>query len=346
VNLQQTILSGIREKLLHHDFIVLPGFGGFVLKARSAHFNVSGGVLVPPAKTVTFNVQLKQNDGVLVLWLQEKLKCNAQESLKHLAEFADYCATILKTKRRLNFEGMGFFYLDFEDNLCFEPQADINFLTSSFGLDAVQARPVAAEPKPTTGREPVFEDRKAGTTVETKPKRDFRRLVAPVSLTIAVCMVVLFIASRVVMPGQLHSSLFNDASPALYVPLDYPDLKLETNQPENSGYVADANGIAVLNAAEKMIPVKVTADSEKHFSGENHYKNRYTIVLGCFSKISNARRMSQKLDHQGINGKISSKNAKGMYVVSCGHFLARSEALERLSQLKDVYPKAWIRQPE
>src|SRR4051812_36740741 len=113
MNVQQTIIKGIQEQLFYNDYLVLPDFGGFVLKKKASHYSPTGGSIIPPSKTVSFNVQLKQNDGILVLWLQNKLACTSSEALSHLVEFSHYCSGILNTKRRLTLDGIGFFYLDF-----------------------------------------------------------------------------------------------------------------------------------------------------------------------------------------------------------------------------------------
>src|SRR5437868_7519242 len=140
MNVQQTIIKGIKEQLFRNDYLVLPNFGGFVLKSSPSRFSASGGLLIPPTKTVTFNVQLKQNDGILAIWLQNTLGCTSNEALAHLKDFSEFCSGILNAKRRLTLEGIGFFYLDFENNVCFEPQQDSNFLTRSFGLTPVSIR--------------------------------------------------------------------------------------------------------------------------------------------------------------------------------------------------------------
>src|SRR6478609_428978 len=154
----------MKEQLFSNNYLVLPGFGGFVLKSRASHFSASGGSLLPPSKTVSFNSQLKQNDGIMALWLQNKLNCTAKEALAHLAEFAEFCTGVLSAKRRLTLEGLGFFFIDFENNICFEPQQDANFLGESFGLAPISLKPLIAEApekfKESSIKEPVFVDRR------------------------------------------------------------------------------------------------------------------------------------------------------------------------------------------
>ncbi|MDG2500420.1 MAG: SPOR domain-containing protein, partial [Flavobacteriaceae bacterium] len=59
-----TIFKDIVELLHNNDCVILPSFGAFVLKKRSA--KVEGNEFIPPAKNVSFNAMLKENDGLLV----------------------------------------------------------------------------------------------------------------------------------------------------------------------------------------------------------------------------------------------------------------------------------------
>ena len=51
-------------KLLHsNDCVIVPNFGAFVLKSKSAY--IKNNEFFPPSKYVSFNAMLKDNDGLL-----------------------------------------------------------------------------------------------------------------------------------------------------------------------------------------------------------------------------------------------------------------------------------------
>ncbi|MBK7666303.1 MAG: hypothetical protein IPJ32_02560 [Sphingobacteriaceae bacterium] len=89
---QKAIINGISELLYNHDYVVVPGFGGFVSRNQLSHYSVNKEVLNPPSKKILFNVQLKQNDGILASWLKEKLTAilikpiNILKNLQHIAK--------------------------------------------------------------------------------------------------------------------------------------------------------------------------------------------------------------------------------------------------------------------
>ena len=362
MSIQQTIIKGIKEQLFFNNYLVLPNFGGFVLKSNPSHFSAAGGMLVPPSKTVSFNAQLKQNDGILAIWLQNSLKCSADEAINHLNDFSDFCSGILDAKRRFSLEGIGFFYLDFENNICFEPQQDSNFLTKSFGLSPVSIRelePEVIEVKETK-KEPVFVDRtlhnEAPVHKPVKIRRNYSRIVTPLLISILFVSVLGLLVNNTSMKGELKSSsLFGSDSKGTYVPFNYTELTLKKGSVSHPAYVADANGIATLELEETK-KVAVTAIENKFNStaltnlGSSHttssYSGKFEIVLGCFSILDNAKRMVSKLSSQKINAAVTGKNNKGMFVVSNGNYSTKEEAISKLLEVKDNFPHAWIKKAE
>ncbi|MCC6370688.1 MAG: SPOR domain-containing protein [Bacteroidia bacterium] len=362
MNVQQTILSGIKEQLFFNDYLVLPNFGGFVLKSKPAHFSASGGMLVPAAKTVGFNAQLKQNDGVMAIWLQTKLNCSAAEALTHLTEFAGFCSGLLNTKRRLTLDGIGFFYLDFENNVCFEPQADVNFMTSSFGLSAISLNELEPLTERKKEREPVFVDRilvnETPVIVEknTAPKkRNYRRVIMPVAILFLFLSLMGLLVSNSKITGNLKSSLWHNGAVAAFNPIDYPELKLVENKEKSSAYVADANGIAGIELDDtKTLAVRVIESTPSNFAAPKKSQTllrsslkttgNFQIVLGCFSVKNNANRMVSKLAGKNVEAYISDQTHKGMHVVSLGSFETKMEASQKLESIQNEFPHAWIKQ--
>ena len=351
MSVQQTIIKGIKEQLFLNNYLVLPGFGGFVLKSSPSHISASGGMLLPPAKTVSFNSQLKQNDGILAIWLQNTLPCSSGEALQHLTEFSEFCSGILAAKRRLSLEGIGFFYLDFENNICFEPQQDANFLSSSFGLTPVSIKELEMEVSSEPKREVEFVDRIISTDTHEQPvkvKRNYRKLISPaiLSLVFVSFLVLLTINSKI--NGDLHSSLFGSNTKAFYQNLNYDALPVLPATKKQLAYVADANGIATLELENsKKLAVKVldkdVFTGSLNSSAEFEHANQYEIVLGCFTVLENAQRLAKKISRKEVRVNVSGKNAKGMYVVSNGHFASKEEAVAKLQQLQNSFPHAWIK---
>ncbi len=367
MNIQNTIINTIHQQLYLNNYLVIPNFGGFVLQTSAAHLNYNGSVIFPPSKTLTFNSQLKQNDGILVLSLQNKLNCSSAEALNYLNDFAIYCTSILKTSKRITFENIGFFYLNFENTICFEPQTHTNFLTNSFGLTQLTIKKIELNINPThIKKETVFVDRiieKANhPTNKTVKKQNYKKIIVPSLVILLVLSVLSLIVSNSKITGKLKASLFGVATKPIYTPLLYSNLSLQSSLTQNATYVADANGIASLNletdktlcvninantiavATKNTTPnTKLNAATNVALSTNNQ---NYKIVLGCFTIIQNAERFANSLQKNNILASINTKNNKGLYVVSSGNFASKEEAVLQLTQLKNNYPSAWVKNPD
>jgi nucleoid DNA-binding protein len=352
MNIQRHIIEGIKELLHHQDYVVIPGFGGFVAQMHMSRYLIEKNILTPPGKFISFNKQLKQNDGSLTLWLQSKLSISSDEAQKHLSEFSEYCSQVLFAKRRLNLESLGFFYLDFENNICFEPNTEVNYHADSFGLASIVLNELVEikEEVITPKKEVVFEDRIIESVPEQKwPSR--KRHLKPIAYIALGGSILFFTLSALVNlnqhNGPLWSGILNNNTSANYKPLQYSELNLAPLLSETPALVANANGIAVLELNKNTLAVKaIESTSVNSFSAKTANKRisgKFQIVLGCFSVQDNARGMVSKLKRKNINAEITGTNNKGMHVVSCAGFENKEEAQNYLQEIKSDFPSAWIK---
>lgn len=354
MNIQETIVRGITELLYKQDYLVLPGFGGFVLKSQQAVFSESGTLLLPPSKKLGFNKQLRQNDGVLLNWLQSELACEHSTALQHLEEFSDYCNSILTTKRRLSIERLGFFYLDFENNLCFEPRTDVNFLSESFGLGPLHVKEIEREPEVQEVKSGLFTDRVAPPpSLEPAPVRqvrgirNIRKTLAYTTLSVFMLFAIGYVITTVGIRGPLKASLFNQSVSSRYALMEYKPLKLLNEQSDGVVFIKTSETASILKLGEKTRFVVSSSFSEK---AERHAtettvagKNNYQLVFGCFSIKDNAEKYARKLKENNVSVSISALPGKNMHVVSLGGFQAKSQAKAKWDSLKTLYPQIWIK---
>lgn len=355
MNVQGKIVEGIKSLLFTNDYIVVPHFGGFVAQSHFSNYLIEKNILTPPGKIISFNKQLKQNDGVLSFWLKNELQISQEQALKHIEEFSDYCNQVLIAKRRLNLEELGFFYLDFENNICFEPKADENYLLESFGLTPLVLNEIIEEEKVVKTNE--FVDRRVETeTINVASKRRSRYL-RPIAY-VALGGSILFFALGGLIKlnknnGPLMAEIFGTSKAAVYKPIEYPKLNIQTSAAEIKPYVSNAEGVAVIELNNKTLAVNIAErentyveKSSRHNTSKSYYKSvngKFQIVLGCFSQEGNAHKMLKKLKKHNITAEISGVNNKGMHVVGCTGFGTKDEAINFLNEIKGNYPNAWIK---
>lgn len=347
MNVQKTIINGISELLYTHDFVVVPGFGGFVSRHQLSHYSLNKEVLNPPSKKIMFNIQLKQNDGVLASWLKDEINCDFNQATKHIEEFAAHCKVLLDTKHRLEFENLGFFYLDFEKNICFEPKTDVNFLIESFGLSNITLKELEKE----TATK-VIETKDRFEKVEVTPvdnKRKYRRIAAIAAGVPVVAMALLFAVSLIKPNTISYSKIFGGGDEMTYSPINYNSSVSELEIKNTTPYVVDANGYATINLfGNKTVAVNISAvKTESHTvkRSSSHIINmqgKYQVVMGCFSVKGNAKKFIHALSAENLRAGISGVNAKGLHVVSAGGFDNKENAIALLQTIKSKYPNAWV----
>jgi hypothetical protein len=127
----------IADLLLRHNCVIVPSFGGFVAKQVSAKIDYDNGTMLPPSKSLLFNKQLINNDGLIIneLAMANDLTFDqANIEVKHL--IATWNES-LKSGKRVEIDKVGNLYLDAENNVCFEQDRFCNLLLESFGLSKV-----------------------------------------------------------------------------------------------------------------------------------------------------------------------------------------------------------------
>lgn len=352
MNVHAQIVDGIKTLLHQQEYVVIPNFGGFVTQVHFSKYLIEKNILTPPGKVISFNKQLRQNDGVLSFWLQKELSVSPEVALKHISEFSDYCEQVLNTKRRLNLENLGFFYLDLENNICFEPKNDSNYLLDSFGLSPVilnELPELVVEKKETE-----FVDRTIEIVKQELPIKRKRNLRPIAYIALGGSILFFSLAALVTInksEGPLLSGLFNSNAVRTYKPLAYTELVLEKTDADTKSYIPNSEGIAVIDITnEKSIAVSMNENTNSSSAVTNttkrsntRYAGKFQIVLGCFNEKNNADKMVRKLKLDNVNAGILGINNRGMHVVSCAGFDSKDSALTFLQEIKGSFPNAWIK---
>ena len=127
----------IGDLLLRHNCVVIPTFGGFVAGQTSATFDATKGTINPPRKSLLFNKQLINNDGLLIAAYAHATKKSYQESNDYIQKQIQHWHHKLDAGERISIDRVGFIFLDSERNLAFEQDRFHNLLLASFGLGKV-----------------------------------------------------------------------------------------------------------------------------------------------------------------------------------------------------------------
>lgn len=127
----------ISDLLYRYECVIVPNFGGFVSNTIPSKRNIENHQFTPPTKTISFNINLQKNDGLLINHIAKSLNIsfdNAAAMVQNTVE--NWQNNLQESPLLLN--NIGQFTLE-NGQLVFEPLNKINYLTSSFGLSDVSA---------------------------------------------------------------------------------------------------------------------------------------------------------------------------------------------------------------
>ncbi len=132
-----TIEEIIGNLLLRHNCVVIPTFGGFVAKQVSAQIDYASGLMLPPKKSLLFNRQLINNDGLLISEFAKHENCSFDVAELSVKQKISEWNQSLKNGERISIDKVGYLFFDQEKNICFEQDRFFNLLLSSYGLGKV-----------------------------------------------------------------------------------------------------------------------------------------------------------------------------------------------------------------
>lgn len=137
----------ISDLLYRYECVIVPNFGGFVTRKEPSKIEVDTHTFYPPSKQITFNSQLKNNDGLLANYVASVTKTSYFESIKLIEKEVALWNKKLENQE-IELKNIGSFVKK-ENAITFEPfQKGTNYLTSSYGLTSFTARPLQKEIKP------------------------------------------------------------------------------------------------------------------------------------------------------------------------------------------------------
>lgn len=135
--MQKSVEQLIGDLLLQHNCVVVPAFGGFVAQRISAKVDFQNDVITPPRKSIMFNKQLVNNDGLLVAAFAHENKLTYDQAFESVKTRLKEWDSLLQIGGRVTIDRVGNLFFDQERNLCFEQDRFYNLLMESFGLSSV-----------------------------------------------------------------------------------------------------------------------------------------------------------------------------------------------------------------
>lgn len=342
----------ISELLYKYDCVIVPGLGGFVANYKSATIQPIQNTFSPPSKSISFNKNLTNNDGLLANLVAQKENINFNVATKNIEESVLLIQQDLKLKKRILLKDVGTLVLDNESRIQFDPANTVNYLLGSYGLSVFQKQPI----KRATIEEKItkeFKDRTAPLTVVKEGKKKSTKWIAAAVIGIPLAFLAGWMPSNVDLASDLNYANLNPFKPeakAVYSPTKSAFIFNEAKESTVKEQIALADentSFLEVSFDENEKPVivqlkeKPVAEAVSTYVAISNNSFGFHIIGGCFSSKSNARKMARKLKREGFSASIVGKR-KGLWAVSYNSFATRREAINALTNAQAHNTKAWI----
>ena len=129
----------LSELLIEHECVTVPALGSFIGAFKSAHYDLINEKFYPPSKQISFNSQIKKNDGLLAKHVSQSLGIEYSLALKKIHQEVINISESLK-KETVFLKDIGKLSLNGEEKVVFEPDNSKNFLKDSFGLSSLNVK--------------------------------------------------------------------------------------------------------------------------------------------------------------------------------------------------------------
>ncbi|MBK7034858.1 MAG: HU family DNA-binding protein [Bacteroidetes bacterium] len=286
-------------KLLHdHNYVIVPGFGGFVTNYQPAKVHPTSFIFNSPSKSVAFNVNLTSNDGLLINTIAREDQVPIKQAEDLITEFVVKIREALHEHKPVKLAGIGRLTLDVENNIQFLPDNSQNFLMQSYGLYSFTAQPVAREQK-------SFEVKplKAITVAKPRKKRTFADSLLPIAAVLLLTMLTMQIFIQTSMNGFDYAEIFGMKkvfAKNTYLLEKYEPVKFEVNP--GIVYFRKTDTLTIRPTIAPITEVKNEPVIKNNLTPVVTNENKYILVAGSYYSAAQVEIILNKIQSKGYTG--------------------------------------------
>ena len=322
------IKNCIAELLSLHDCVIVPGFGGFIGNYSPARIDPVHHTFQPPSKKVLFNINLKQNDGLLANAVADSFGATYNDACRMIDEFAEEIRFTLKSENPFILPGVGQLYSGLEGIIHFDQDQNSNLLPDAFGLVTFISPPVIRNSSSL---------RHGWTLSKRGIVPSGKKYFLPRALKwAAVATLVIGIGGVIgVTQYHRHSSIFTDKAGIL---------SSGTTKVPATSVVAERK-LPVANAIKTAQPASVSVPAAQAPVNilSIRQDDRFAVIIGAFRLEGNAQKLVAELQQKGITASIFDQSKTGLYRVTIGTTSDRAAARQILASAKTTdFSGAWI----
>ena len=302
----------ISALLYRYQCVTVPGFGAFLTDIRPAHLDAGTSTFYPPKKLVSFNANVKNNDGLLANHIARQEKISYDSAVAQIALAVQGWIDRLNDLDIISLKNLGEIGLNAEGSLVFSPDVPVNYLTEAFGLTALVSPAIKREVFKAQAE--ALED-KAPLVFTPQRKRTYSYLKYAAVFAVAL---------------TLGGTAFKN----------YHDREV-TEQTLTVQNVVQEKVQKQLQQATFFIdnPLPAVTLSLK----EENIKMPYHVVAGAYRSEANADKAVAELKAKGFKARRLGQNKFGLYPVLYGSYSTHALARQTMRELHATTDKeAWL----
>lgn len=301
----------ISALLYRYQCVTVPGFGAFLTEIQPAQINADTHTFYPPKKLISFNANLKNNDGLLANHIALQEKISYESAVYEISLTVESWLFSLRNNEVLSITNLGEIAYNLEGSLVFSPDTPINYLTDSFGLSTLVSPAVRREEL--KAQVEALEER-APIVFTPERKRNYSYLKYAAVFVTALCI------------GGAGFKVYRDKEVA-------------------------AQTLIVENAVQEKVQSKIQEATffienplpAVRLSVKDDAKLPYHVVAGAFRSEANADKALRQLVSLGFKAKRLDANKFGLYPVLYGSYATYTDAQRNMTYIQKTHNKeAWL----
>ena len=328
----------ISDLLYRHDCVIIPGLGGIITNYRSAQIHPVSHTFRPPSKSIRFNVNLQEDDGLLANYVSSCESISFASAQSKIERFVFSIQNDLEHKKEARLPKIGVLSVDINGIISFEPDLKVNYLPDAFGLEAIQSPAILRKSKGIDVSKQIYQGAKSIQAQKTSFNWKVAAVLIPlIGLSTYVSFQQEALSDKYANYAYLNP--FKEKPAKVYVPrtMEVKEKTIELKETKITTAPKTVVETVKTNTevkAKKTIPapsVKTTLVSKP-----------FHLVAGCFSSEHNATKLVAQLKTEGFDASVIGQNENGLFRVAFQSYVSRELAVTEMKKLKDLGKSTWL----
>lgn len=303
----------IETLLRRHDYVIVPGLGGFVYLQQSAVVHTES--IEPPLTTIGFNPLMSISDGLLAIEVSRTEGISFREASTNVTATVDRINARLKSKKHIELGQLGKLSLDQDNKIIFTPTQNRHLIPANYGLSTLHYT--------------------AGTPTEAQSdERKTIRFVLPTARQMARYAAIGIVAAGIF----LAAPKLGDATESMATLLP-SEWVLRPNPTGNTlSKPTEPLRIAIPPQASVSTPETVQTEAPQAEQKGHH------VIVSCMATQKDADELCAKLRKMDFDAAHSLPSTK-TYRVAIESFATQAEAIQFMEALRVSKPQfsdAWV----